>query len=67
MPLLSVLLGVVLMLAIIGVALWALNTFAAEFIEARILRLINNLVFVVVIIWLLIGALPADIRIGRPW
>lgn len=42
---------VVLVLAIIGVALWALNTFIP--MEGRIKQLINVLVIIVAVVWVL--------------
>ena len=47
------LVGLVISLAVVGVLLWLLNTYAAPFIAAPILKIINVVVVICVILWLL--------------
>ena len=49
MPLLSI----VLTLVVVGILLWALNTYGSQIIDVKILKLINIVVIIVVVIWLL--------------
>jgi hypothetical protein len=46
------LITVVLALVVVGIVLWAVNTYVT-FIDAKILKIINAVVIVAVIIWLL--------------
>ena len=60
--------GLVLTLVVIGVLLWLLNTYAGQFIDGKILKIINVVVVVAVILWLLtvFGLLPfADMPVPR--
>jgi hypothetical protein len=54
------LLSLVLVLVVVGVLLWLLNTYGGAFIDGKILKIINVVVIVVVILWLLqvFGLLP---------
>jgi hypothetical protein len=65
MPIVSV----VVILIVVGVLLWLVNTQLGAFIAAPILKLINVLVVVVLVLWLLSLFLPLGdvntIRIGR--
>jgi len=47
------LLSLVVILVVVGVLLWALNTYAAQFIDAKILKIINIVVVVAVVLWVL--------------
>jgi hypothetical protein len=47
------LLYVVVTLIVVGVLLWALNTYGGQVIDGKILKLINIVVMVVIVIWLL--------------
>jgi hypothetical protein len=47
------LLTLIVVLVALGVALWALNRFAAPYMAPWVLRLLNFLVPLVVIVWLL--------------
>ena len=49
MPLLTV----ILVLLAVGVLLWLINTYAAQVLDAKILKLINIVAMVIVVIWLL--------------
>ncbi len=61
------LVSLVITLIVVGVLLWAVNRFGAEFIDGKILRIINVVVIVAVVLWL-IGVLfgfhgLSDIRV----
>jgi hypothetical protein len=47
------LVALVITLIVVGVGLWAVNRFGAEFIDAKILRVINIVVVLCVVVWLL--------------
>ena len=47
------LVALVITLIVVGVAVVLVNRFGAEFIDARILRLINLVVGICVVVWLL--------------
>ena len=47
------LISLVIILIVIGVLLWVVNTYMAEIIDAKILRIINIVVIIVVVLWLL--------------
>lgn len=49
MPLLQVL----FVLIVVGIVLWLINTFCSEFIDGKILKLINIVVVVAAILWIL--------------
>lgn len=60
------LINVIIVLVIIGVLLWLINTYIP--MDAKIKTVINALVVVVVVLWLLgafLGEIPM-IRIGKP-
>ena len=63
------LVGPVVTLVVVGVCLWALNTFGGPFIDGKILRIINGVVVIGVIFWLLtmFGLLDScnNIRVPR--
>ncbi len=64
MPLISV----VIVLIVIGILLWVVNTYIP--MDAKIKQILNVLVVIVVVLWLLslflpIGALNT-VRVGRP-
>jgi Na+-translocating ferredoxin:NAD+ oxidoreductase RnfA subunit len=55
-------------LIVIGVALWAVNKFGAEFIDAKILKIINIVVIIAVVIWLVSLFIPINldtVRVGH--
>ena len=59
------LLTLIVVLVIVGVVLWAINTYVP--MEAGIKRLLNIAVIVFLVIWLLYALIPGgfpDIRIG---
>jgi len=59
--------SLVVVLVVIGVLLWAVNKFGAEFIDGTILKIINLVVIIGVVLWILFalfGPLP-NIHIGR--
>ena len=64
------LVSLVVVLIVVGVLLWLVNTQLGHFIAPPILKIINGLVVVVVVLWLLsvVGLLGGirDIRIGPP-
>ena len=47
------LIQLVVVLVVIGVLLWALNTYAGSIIDPKILRIINIVVVVAVVLWIL--------------
>lgn len=47
------LLAIVLTLIVVGVLLWLVNTYGKNFIDGKILTIINLVVVIVVIVWLL--------------
>jgi len=62
------LIGLILTLVVIGVLLWLLNTYGGEYIDGKILRIINIVVVIVVVLWLLqaFGLLPMlDLPVPR--
>jgi hypothetical protein len=62
------LIQLVVVLIVIGVLLWLVNTYGAPYIDAKILTIINIVVVIAVILWLLtvFGLLPLgrSIRVG---
>lgn len=63
------LISIVVTLIVVGVLLWLVNNYGGEFIDGKILKLINILVIVVVVLWLLniflgFGALNS-VRVGQ--
>jgi len=63
------LISLVVVLVVVGVLLWLVNTQLGQFISAPILKIINILVIVVVVLWLLqvfglLGNIDT-IRVGR--
>jgi len=61
------LIQLVVVLIVVGVLLWLLNTYASQFIDAKILQIINVVVVIAVVLWLLtvFGLLPMrSIRVG---
>jgi len=62
------LISLVVILIAVGVLLWALNTYGAPFIDAKILRIINIVVVVAVVLWLLklfgLFEIARGIRVG---
>ncbi len=62
------LIHLVLVLVVVGVLLWLLNTYGGGFIDAKILMIINAVVVIAVILWLLnvFGLLPmADVPVPK--
>jgi hypothetical protein len=62
------LLSLVLTLIVVGVLLWLINTYGGQFIDGKVLTIINIVVVVVIVLWLLtvFGLLPmADMPIPR--
>lgn len=62
------LLSLILILVVVGVFLGLLNKYGGDYIDGKILRIINVVAVVVVILWLLsvFGLLPAlDIPVPR--
>lgn len=59
------LIGLVLTLAVVGILLWALNTYVP--MDAKIKQIINIVVVIVVIFWLLgiFGLLNYDMPVPR--
>lgn len=49
MPLISL----IVILVLVGVGLWCVNTFLAEYMDAKILKILNVAVVIGVILWLL--------------
>jgi hypothetical protein len=47
------LIQVVVILIVVGVLLWAVNTYGSKFIDATILQIINAVVVIAVVLWLL--------------
>lgn len=47
------LVALVVTLLVVGVLLWAVNRFGGEFVDGKILRIINIVVIIAVIVWLL--------------
>jgi hypothetical protein len=63
------LIQLVVVLIVIGVLLWLVNSYGGPFIDAKILQIINIVVVVAVVLWLLtiFGLLPLGrIRVGPP-
>lgn len=64
MPLISI----ILVLVVVGVLLWLVNTQLAPYMDGKILKILNIAVVVLVVLWLLgvVGALDTmrGIRIG---
>jgi len=60
------LLQLVVLLILIGVLLWVVNTYGGQFIDAKILAIINIVVVLVVIFWLLALFFPGLSRIRVP-
>ena len=63
------LISLVVVLIVVGVLLWAVNKFGAEFIDGKILKIINIVVIIAVVLWLLslfvdLGTVNT-VRIGR--
>ncbi len=46
------LVSLVVTLVVVGVLLWALNALAGEYIDGKILRVINIVVIVCVVLWI---------------
>jgi hypothetical protein len=64
------LLQLIILLVVIGVVLWLVNTYLASVIDGKILKIINIVVVVAVIIWLLslfFGPLAGigNVHVGR--
>jgi len=51
MPLITIL----LVLVAVGVLLWLINTYGAQVIDAKILKIINIVAVIGVIVWLLVA------------
>jgi hypothetical protein len=47
------LVALVIVLIVVGVCLWLVNTWGAQYIDGKILKIINAVVVVAVILWLL--------------
>lgn len=47
------LLSLVLVLILVGVGLWLLNTYGSSVIDAKVLKIINAVVIIVVVIWII--------------
>lgn len=59
----EMLIGIIIVLLIVGVALWAVNSFVP--MEERMNRILNAVVIICVVIWLLIKLLeylPANLK-----
>ena len=61
--------NLIIILVVIGVLLWLVNTYLASFIDPKILKIINIVIVIAVILWLLsvfgvLGSLDG-IRVGR--
>jgi hypothetical protein len=60
----------IIVLVVIGVLLWLVNTYLASYIDPKILKIINIVVVILVVLWLL--SLFVDLgsfgtfRVGRP-
>ena len=63
------LVSLVVTLVIVGVLLWCLNSFAGEYIDAKILKLINVAVVVICVLYVLYafvgGGHVGDIRVPQ--
>jgi hypothetical protein len=63
------LISLVIILIVVGVLLWLVNTQLASVIDGKILKIINIVVVIFVVLWLLnvLGLLSGigDIRVGR--
>ena len=62
------LVSLVIILIVVGVLLWLVNTQLGQFIAQPIMKIINVLVIVAVVLWLLTVLLGVDlnvIRVGR--
>lgn len=51
------LIQLVVILIVIGVLLWLVNTYGGQFIDANILKIINAVVLIAVVLWLLLWLL----------
>jgi len=63
------LIGLIVLLIIVGILLWVVNTYLGSIIDAKILKIINVVVIVVVVLWLLslffnLGSINS-IHVGR--
>ena len=47
------LISLVLVLVVVGVALWLLNNYGAQVMDAKIVKIINIVVIIAVVIWLI--------------
>jgi len=47
------LVALVITLLVVGVGLWAVNRFGGEFVDGKILKIVNIVVIVCVLVWLL--------------
>jgi hypothetical protein len=63
-------LNLILILVLVGVVLWLVNTYGAQYMDAKIVKILNVVVVVVVILWVVsllfggFGSISA-IRVGR--
>jgi hypothetical protein len=62
------LLQFVMVLIVVGVLLWLLNTYGGPYIDAAILKIINVVVIIAVILWVLVvfGLLPLASTVRVP-
>ena len=61
------LLHLIILLVVVGVVLWLINTYGATVIDAKILKILNIVVVVAVVLWIIslfIGYFP-NITVGR--
>jgi hypothetical protein len=64
------LIQLIIVLVVIGVILWLVNTYLAAYIDVKILKIINVVVVILVILWILslffgpIGSI-GNIHVGR--
>jgi low temperature requirement protein LtrA len=60
------LIQLVVVLIVIGVLLWVVNTYGGQFMDAKILGIINAVVVIAVVLWLLALFFPGLQRIRVP-
>ena len=61
------LVSLVVVLIVIGILLWCVNTQIGQYIAPPVLKIINVVVVVVLVLWILSLFVPGlpDIRVGR--
>jgi hypothetical protein len=60
------LIQIVVLLIVVGVLLWLVNTYGGQFMDAKILGILNAVVVIAVVLWLLALFFPGLQRIRIP-